>query len=67
MQSSRLATMAEPRRGRRTRYLVCLLSVALLGLLALAPGAYAWHGYLKVKKVVVDSNSTRKSSSSFLF
>ena len=67
MQLSRTAGNAAPTGGHRTRRLAGLVSVALFGLLTLAPGAYAWHGYLKVKKVVVDSNASRKASASFLF
>lgn len=44
-----------------------LLGLAVLALLLAAPGAQAWHGYLKIKKVVVDSNSARKQSAEFDF
>lgn len=44
-----------------------LLGLAVLVLLLAAPGAQAWHGYLKIKKVVIDANSARKSSAEFDF
>lgn len=61
MKRSRSVASAELRR------LPILMSVALLALLLAAPSAQAWHGHLKIKKVVVDADSARKASADFDF
>lgn len=56
-----------PAAGAQLHRLPLLLGAVLLALLLAAPSAQAWHGYLKIKKVVVDANSARKSSADFDF
>ncbi len=68
MQFTRSAREAVQKvRRTRRRSLVGLMALSALLVLALAPNAFAWHGYLKVKKVVVDSDTARRDGAKFLF